>query len=79
MGLVVPGIALGVAEMVGIGIANASANRTFDLSTDAVVGKAMRQLIGSGLEGIPEDLYVRLCTETRWRERASWRPVRACC
>ncbi len=75
VGLMVLGIALGVAVMVGIDIANASASRAFDLSTDAVVGKATHQIIGSGPEGVPEDLYVRLRTEARWRERVAMAPV----
>ncbi len=50
------GIALGVAEMAGIDIANASVSRAFDLSIDAVVGKATHQIIGSDPEGVPEDL-----------------------
>ncbi len=56
VGLMVLGIALGVAEMAGIDIANASVSRAFDLSIDAVVGKATHQIIGSDPECVPEDL-----------------------
>ena len=37
--LMILGIALGVAVVVAIDLANASASRAFDLSTDAVLGR----------------------------------------
>ncbi|GAB4405228.1 MAG: FtsX-like permease family protein [Anaerolineales bacterium] len=57
--LMVLGIALGVAVMVAIDLANSSASRAFDLSTAAVAGRATHQIIGSG-EGIPQSLYSQL-------------------
>ncbi|MBN2502790.1 MAG: hypothetical protein JXB38_18570, partial [Anaerolineales bacterium] len=36
--LMILGIALGVAVAVGVDMANASASRAFDLSTDAIAG-----------------------------------------
>ncbi len=57
--LMVLGIALGVAVMVAIDLANASASRAFELSTEAVVGRATHQIRG-GPEGMDEEIYVRL-------------------
>jgi len=57
--LMVLGIALGVAVMVAIDLANASASRAFELSTEAVVGRATHQIRG-GPEGMDEKIYVRL-------------------
>ncbi|NCF69338.1 MAG: FtsX-like permease family protein [Chloroflexi bacterium] len=54
--LMVIGIMLGVAVVVAIDLANASASRAFDLSTDMVVGRATHQIIG-GPTGIEEKLY----------------------
>jgi putative ABC transport system permease protein len=53
------GIMLGVAVVVAIDLANASASRAFDLSTDAVVGRATHQIIGDPF-GIDEKLYTEL-------------------
>ena len=41
------GIALGVAVMVSIDLANVSAARAFDLSASAVTGRATHTIIGS--------------------------------
>ncbi len=60
------GIALGVAVMVGIDIANASASRAFDLSTSAVTGRATHAIV-AGAQGVDESLYVRLRTDPLWR------------
>ncbi len=38
--LMILGIALGVAVMVAIDLANSAASRAFDLSTDAIAGRA---------------------------------------
>jgi len=53
------GIALGVAVMVAIDLANSAASRAFDLSTDAIVGRATHQIIG-GPAGLDEAVYTRL-------------------
>ncbi len=55
------GIALGVAVVVSIDLANASASRAFDLSTEAVAGKATHQIIG-GPAGLDQQIYVDLKT-----------------
>ena len=56
MGLSFVGVALGVAVVVAIDLANASAQRAFLLSTDSVVGRATHQIVG-GSRGIPEDIF----------------------
>ena len=68
------GIALGVAVMVGIDIANASAERAFDLSTSAVTGRATHAIVGSG-QGVDESLYIHLRTEPEWREKIESAPL----
>jgi len=59
LGLSVLGIALGVAVVVAIELANASAERAFDLSTEAVMGRATHA-VRAGPRGVDERLYVRL-------------------
>ncbi len=44
--LMVLGITLGVAVAVAVDLANASATRAFDYSTDAVAGRATHQIVG---------------------------------
>jgi putative ABC transport system permease protein len=68
------GIALGVAVMVGIDIANASAARAFDLSTSAVTGRATHSIV-AGAQGIDETLYVRLRTDPQWRHQVESAPI----
>jgi len=57
--LMVLGIALGVSVVIAIDIANLSARRAFELSTETITGKTTHQIIG-GPSGIDENLYVRL-------------------
>ncbi|MGD2158991.1 MAG: ABC transporter permease [Anaerolineales bacterium] len=57
--LMVIGIALGVAVVVGIDIANESASRAFDLSTEAVAGRATHYISG-GSQGVDDSVYVQL-------------------
>jgi putative ABC transport system permease protein len=57
--LMVLGIALGVAVVVAVDLANASATRAFEVSTDAVAGRATHQIIG-GPQGLDEATYVDL-------------------
>lgn len=57
--LILLGVALGVAVMVSIDLANASAGRAFELSTEVVTGKATHQIIPSG-SGIREEVYAQL-------------------
>ncbi len=57
--LMITGIMLGVSVVVAIDLANASASRAFDLSTNAVAGRATHQ-ITAGPPGVDETLYVDL-------------------
>lgn len=57
--LILLGVALGVAVMVSIDLANASASRAFELSTEVITGKATHQIVSSGT-AIREEEYVRL-------------------
>ena len=55
-GLSILGVALGVAVVVSVDLANESAHRGFELSTEAVTGSTTHQVLG-GPSGLPEDLY----------------------
>lgn len=55
-GLSILGVALGVAVVVAMDLANQSAKRAFSLSTDAVAGRSTHRIIG-GPGGIPNELY----------------------
>lgn len=57
--LFVVGVALGVAMVIAIDLANGSASRAFDLSTESVTGRATHQIAG-GPSGVPTDIYTRL-------------------
>jgi len=57
--LMVAGIALGVAVIVAIDLANESAERAFALSTRAVVGRATHEISG-GPAGVDPEVYRRL-------------------
>jgi putative ABC transport system permease protein len=57
--LMIVGIMLGVAVVIAVDLANASASRAFDLSTEAVAGRATHQILG-GPQGLDESLYTRL-------------------
>jgi putative ABC transport system permease protein len=56
VGLAILGVALGVAVVVAIDLANESARRAFAFSTEAVTGRATDQIIG-GPQGLDEALY----------------------
>ena len=60
------GVAIGVAMIVAIDLANGSAERAFQLGTETVTGKATHQIIG-GPAGLDEALYTRLRTEAGYR------------
>ncbi len=68
------GIALGVAVMVGIDIANASAERAFDLSASAVTGRATHAIVGS-TQDVDESVYVWLRTDSHWRGKLESAPL----
>ncbi|HEX7972876.1 MAG TPA: ABC transporter permease, partial [Anaerolineales bacterium] len=57
--LMIAGITLGVAVVAAVDLANASASRAFDLSTESVAGKATHQIVGGPL-GLDESVYTRL-------------------
>jgi putative ABC transport system permease protein len=61
-GLMILGVALGVAVVVAIDLANGSARQAFARSTEAVVGRATHQVLG-GPSGLPEELFGRLRVE----------------
>ncbi|MEJ5200027.1 MAG: FtsX-like permease family protein, partial [Anaerolineae bacterium] len=63
------GIMLGVAVIVAIDLANAAAARAFDLSTEAIAGRATHQIVG-GPTGLDEALYTRLRVEAGVRPAA---------
>ncbi len=58
--LCVLGIALGVAMMVSIDLANGSAQRAFSLSTDAITGRATHRIVAIAPTGIDESVYAQL-------------------
>ena len=57
--LMILGITLGVAVVIAVDLANASASRAFDLSTETITGKATHQITAGPL-GIDEALYTNL-------------------
>jgi putative ABC transport system permease protein len=63
IGLAVLGVALGVAVVVAVDLANGSALLAFDLSTEAVTGRATHQVV-AGPGGLPDEVYRRLVLET---------------
>ena len=67
--LMVFGVALGVSILVAIDSANLSATRSFDLSTEAIVGRATHQVRG-GPTGLPEQVYRWLRAEIGIRQAA---------
>lgn len=64
--LFVLGVALGVAMVIAIDVANGSASRAFDLSTASITGAATHQIIG-GPTGLPTRLYERIRANMGWR------------
>ena len=67
--LLIMGVALGVAMMVSVDLANASASRAFELSTDAVAGQTTHRIVG-GPAGLDEDIYQRLRVELGYEPAA---------
>ena len=59
LGLSVLGITLGVAIVVAIDLGNQSAKRAFNLSSEALTGKASHYVVG-GPGGLSEDFYAEL-------------------
>lgn len=58
-GLCILGIAMGVAVMVGVDLANNSALKSFELAVDGVRGRTTHQIVGDP-GGIPESLVAQL-------------------
>ena len=63
------GIALGVAVVVSVDLATASAQRALTLSVETVAGRATHQIVG-GPAGLPERLYRTLRVDLRERSSA---------
>jgi putative ABC transport system permease protein len=59
LALALLGISVGVAVIVAVDLANASARKAFLLSMDTITGEATHQIIG-GPRGVTEDIYTRL-------------------
>lgn len=55
--LCIVGIALGVAMMVSIDLANGSAQRAFAFSTDAITGKTTHRIVSIGPTGVENAVY----------------------
>lgn len=69
VGLAILGVALGVAVVVAINLANDSARRAFALSTETITGPATHQIVG-GPDGVDDALYRRLRVELGVRRSA---------
>lgn len=67
--LCILGVALGVAMVIAIDLANGSASRAFELSTETVAGRATHQIVGSAA-GLDEDVYRRIKVELGVRDAA---------
>lgn len=66
-GLMILGVALGVAVVIAIDLANTSANRAFTLSTEAITGKTTHQIVGASSLGVPVELYRQIRVEWGYR------------
>jgi putative ABC transport system permease protein len=58
--LLIVGVAIGVAMMVSIDLANGSAQRAFKLSTDAVTGRATHRVVPAGSDALTDEVYLNL-------------------
>lgn len=67
--LLILSVALGVAVVVAVDLANASATRAFQLSTEVIVGKATHQILG-GPDGFDDAVYRNLRLEQGFRNAA---------
>lgn len=61
LALAIAGISLGVAVYVGVELANDSARRAFELSSDAVLGRTTHRLLPVGAR-LPESVFTDLVT-----------------
>jgi len=69
-GLMVLGVALGVAVVIAIDLANTSARRAFDLSTAAVTGRTTHQIVGATSLGLPQEVYRQVRVDWGLRQSA---------
>src|SRR3954451_5812602 len=69
VGLAILGVALGVAVVVSIDLANTSARRAFALSTETITGRTTHQSVG-GPSGLDEALYRRVRVDLGLRDSA---------
>jgi putative ABC transport system permease protein len=69
IGLSVLGVALGVAVVMSIDLANESARRSFALFTETVAGHATHEVVG-GPAGLPDAVYRRVRIDARMRASA---------
>ncbi len=67
--LLILGVALGVAMIVAIDLANSSASQAFALSTDSIAGKATHQIVAAPAN-LPTSLYEKLRIDLGLREVA---------
>jgi putative ABC transport system permease protein len=67
--LFVAGVALGVAMMVAIDVANTSASRAFGIFTESLTGRTTHQVL-AGSTGVPEALYRAIRVDLGIRESA---------
>ncbi len=67
--LFVIGVALGVAVVIAIDLANGSASRAFELSAQSVTGRATHQVIAGGV-GLPSEVYRRIRVDLGIRDSA---------
>ncbi len=65
----IAGVAIGVAMIVAIDLANGSAQRAFALGTETVTGRATHQVL-AGPSGLDEAVYTRLRRELGFRDSA---------
>ncbi|HKL27561.1 MAG TPA: FtsX-like permease family protein, partial [Desulfuromonadales bacterium] len=63
------GVALGVAVVTAIDLANSSADRAFRLSADALAGRATHQVVG-GPNGLGEEFYAQIRRAGSWPQSA---------
>jgi len=63
------GVAIGVAMIVAIDLANGSAARAFELGTETVTGRATHQIVG-GPSGLDEKIYTQLRRDLGYRASA---------
>jgi putative ABC transport system permease protein len=64
------GVALGVAMMISIDLANGSAQRAFELSTDAIAGHTTHRIVAVAPSGVEESVYQRLRRELGFTQAA---------